>query len=150
MALPGREPKDRRHGRTPVAEWTEVENRPFAGRPLPKMPGVKWRSAVNTWWLTVSTMPHCELWSESDWTFAVDCALLKQIWWDQFASKDSTPHSTLSTEIRRREDTMGTTVEARRKLRIRYVPVEDEPDQAPADAAKVTSLSDRRRRLTGG
>lgn len=115
------------------------------------MPGVRWRSAVQTWWLTLSTMPHCVLWSESDWAYAVDTALQKQIWWDQFATKGQTPHSTLSTEIRRREDQMGTTVESRRKLRIRYLPVElDESSSTPAEPGTVSSLADRRRRLTGG
>jgi len=148
MALPGKEPKDRRHGRNSLADWTEVDDTPFEGRALAKMPGVKWRAPVLSWWATVSTMPHCSLWSDGDWQFALDTALLKQLWWEQFSSKDSKPHSTLSTEIRRREDQMGTTVEARRKLRIRYVPVEA-ADAAAAVPAKVASLADRRRRLTG-
>lgn len=148
MALPGREPKDRRHGRTPLAEWTEVVDRPQPGRKLPTFSGVRWRAPVRDWWETVSTLPHTALWNEGDWQFAVDTALLKQQWWDQFTSKTTTPHTTLVAEIRRREDQLGTTVEARRKLRIRYVPAEPEA-AAATKPGTVSRLADRRARLTG-
>ncbi len=102
-------------------------------------------------------MPHCRNWSPTDWQFGVETALMKQAFWLEYA--EGKMQSTTATEIRRREDQMGTTGEALRKLRIRYVPADqfDEDDFLPAvevaDAAveggaTVTALESRRRRLT--
>jgi hypothetical protein len=46
-------------------------------------------------------------------------------------------------ELRMREKVMGTTVDSRRDLRIRYVDFEDEAPQLEA----VASIEDRRQRL---
>lgn len=149
MALPGREPKDRRLGRTPLAEWTEVDDVQQPPRKLPSMHGVKWRAPVLRWWATISSMPHTVLWTDSDWLFAEDTALMKQQWLTLMLAKNPVVQSTLAAEIRRREDQMGTTVEARRKLRVRYVQPQAVEPIDPAAPAAVASLADRRRRLTG-
>ena len=54
-------------------------------------------------------------------------------------------------EMRRREDQIGTTVEARRKLRIRYVdpPADTQPAES-SGGASVARLEDRRRLLAEG
>lgn len=140
MARPGPAQSASKIGRTPNAGWTEVPNTPFDGDrpaleswlpdPLPQ---------VATWWSSVSVMPHCRLWSEADWLYALDTALHKQACYSGDASVAQW------TEARRREDQMGTTVEARRKLGIRYV---DPPavDVEP-NVSAVASLDDRRARL---
>lgn len=99
-------------------------------------------------------MPHCVLWSPTDWIFGIETAFMKQDWWQEYSS--GVVRSTKSTEIRRREDQMGTTVEARRKLRIRYVPAVVSATGTPAaeatvpgDGATVTDLGSRRARLIG-
>jgi hypothetical protein len=46
-------------------------------------------------------------------------------------------------ELRMREKVMGTTVDARRDLRIRYVEIEEETPQLEV----VASMADRRKRL---
>lgn len=58
-------------------------------------------------------MPHCCLWDEADWQFAFDTALL--------AAAFHRGELRRATELRQRERIMGTTVDARRDLRIRYV-----------------------------
>lgn len=160
MALRGAAPKTIKHGRTPSADWTEVADVPYTGPSpeLPKLPNrARWNDLVVQWWGQVRTMPHCVLWRPTDWMFAVETAMQKH---DYYA--DSERKTTAATEIRRREAQMGTTSEARRQLRIRYVPgpeLDDELDEedgpvevveqvaAATGGATVTPLADRRSRL---
>lgn len=162
MALRGPAAKAQKHGRSVNADWTEIEDVPFAG-PSPELPKLasrrKWNEMVVQWWETVRTMPHCVLWTASDWQFAVETALIKDQFWRDYAEGDL--KSTTATEIRRREGQMGTTGEALRQLRIRYVPAgetfEEEPEQdlvvqetaqGGSGVATVTPIADRRARLT--
>lgn len=154
----GNLPKGNKIGRSPVMEWTEVPDRPFAGPPpaLPKMGGGNtWLEPVRRWWDSLTRMPHCVLWQDSDWEFAIETAYLRQAFWAAYANCQVSP--TMACELRRRDDNMGTTSEARRKLRIRYVDpavFDDEPAVVAAEGgagapAGVTDLASRRKRLTG-
>lgn len=148
MAYVGPEPKERKHGRTPTADWTDVVDVPFDGSErldLPKRRGLKWSPEVVRWWDVVSRMPHCVLWAPSDWMFALETAFMKQDWWTDFAAGEVI--TSKSTEIRRREGELGTTAEARRKLRVRYVDADGSVAQRSEPGA-VASLAERRRRLT--
>lgn len=139
MPVPGRKPKPEgqavnRH--KPTHDWVEVPEVPFAGAPkLPaKMPnGMTWPAWTRRWWAVVSSMPHCSLWSDSDWEFAFDTAALKAMF-------HMTPTNVLATEVRNREKVLGTTADYRRDLRIRYVAVKAE-NETPAD---VVTLDDYR------
>ncbi|WP_148083709.1 hypothetical protein [Micromonospora sp. Llam0] len=145
-----------RHRVPAVHDWVEVPNLPFDGdRPsLPvrmvrvqvddKPPAWEtrrgsWPAATRRWWETVSTMPHCRLWTSSDWQYALDTAEVHA----RFAEG-----ATGATEVRIREKALGTTVDARRDLRIRYV---DPPPEVPQPAvdAGVVQL-DTYRDLYGG
>lgn len=143
MARPGPAQKDQKIGRTPNGDWTLVVDVAFKApkrRDLPKLLlGAPIRPEVRKWWNNLKAMPHCVLWSESDWDYAFDTAVLKQGFYDE-------PRATLAAEVRHREDQMGTTVEARRKLGIRYV--EKDASAAPSTSPGVTRLDDRRARLT--
>lgn len=152
-------------GHTASADWTDVPDVPYEGPSLdlPKSPGNrrKWFDPVVAWWTQVRKMPHCVLWSPTDWLFALETAYMKQQYWNDYVNGEL--HSTLATEIRRREDQMGCTREALRKLRIRYISVEELGDvKSPArpevaaqqgddksDGDGVVSLADRRRRIAG-
>jgi hypothetical protein len=112
MALRGPDPKDNKIGRTPNAEWIEVIDEPNLD--TPELTGDHHPSTM-LWWAEICSLPHTILWRESDWTFAADTALIK----DRFYEGDFT--AAITMEMRRREDLMGTTMEARRKLRIRYI-----------------------------
>jgi hypothetical protein len=172
MALPGADPKgSSKHGRTPVADWVEVEDVPYAGPwpELPRLPGrAKWNEFALRWWDTIRVMPHVVLWDDADWLNAVETAIMKHYYFRAVANDEAT--TSAATEIRRREADIGTTMEARRKLRIRYV----EPKQAGVQHAvgrgvedgrpakvveqkgpgavggQVLPLEERRRRLTKG
>jgi hypothetical protein len=86
------------------------------------------------WWSALCKMPHCVLWQDSDWAFALDTAMVH--------AAASHGQVTAMAELRMREKVLGTTVDARRDLRIRYV----EPE-AQIAVAPVASIDDRRQKL---
>lgn len=146
MAVAGRNPRPSDQKRNRVksdVEWTEVVDVPFAGE-RPELPStrvivtregqehVAIQSLTKAWWDVVSTMPHCGLWAESDWMFALSTAVVADAAFCGIASAQ--------TELRNREKVLGTTAEFRRGLRIRYV---DRVADSPVDA-EVTSLDDYR------
>ena len=137
MPVTGRKPKPPGQAvnrNKPTHEWTEVENVPFEDAPpLPetKPNGDPWSSSTMRWWTAISTMPHCKLWSASDWMFAEHTARL-------VAAFDAGDFKQ-ATEIRQREKKLGVTADDRRDLRIRYV-----DPKADGPAAEVTNLDDYR------
>ena len=137
----------------PTYEWTEVVNEPYTG-PSPELPLTRQVMVKNgevvivpiedrtrDWWAAVSTMPHCRLWSPSDWAFALDTAMVH--------ASSVYGSVTASAELRQREKVIGTTVDSRRDLRIRYVDAEGVV-QEQASPTGVAQLSDRRARLSNG
>lgn len=155
MPVPGRKPKDgpKQNHMTAAHEWTEVEDRPFAGKKLVTLPRSRrvevngrmmpqaWEPLTKTWWSTISSMPHCRLWTRADWQFAVATAVVADC-----AHRGIT---SAAGELRQRERVLGTTIDARRDLRIRYVTNVAEPKVAIVPST-VTSIDERRRRSTGG
>ena len=137
MAIPGTKPKPEGQARNrnkPTYEWVEVVNVPFEDAPkLPKArpDGRPWAAWSKRKWAAWSTMPHCKLWGDAEWDFAVDALECHARFLE-----GSTP---AAVELRNREKVLGTTVDYRRDLRIRYV-------DAPAEAAgeNVTQISDYR------
>jgi hypothetical protein len=96
--------------------------------------------ATRRWWQAVSRMPHCARWSASDWQFALDTAVI--------AAAFHAGNHRLAGELRAREKVMGTTADARRDLRIRYV---DDQGAVVDDAltSSVTAMDDYRRMARG-
>ncbi|GAA4685620.1 hypothetical protein GCM10023215_21050 [Pseudonocardia yuanmonensis] len=135
MGVTGRKPKPPGQAvnrNKPTHDWTEVPRIPFEGGPDLPEGGVAWPAATVRWWDSVRRMPHAVLWDESDWRFALDTALIH-----------AAMHAgdvRVATELRNREKVLGTTMDFRRDLRIRYV--DPEPEAAPA--APVTKLDDYR------
>lgn len=139
MPVAGRKPNpdgQRRHRVKPVHDWTEVQNIPFeAGPTLPSRPYHRtWPAATKRWWAAISRMPHCVLWMESDWQFAFDTAMI--------AAAFHMGELGQARELRQREKIMGTTADALRDLRIRYV--EGTPEE---ESAGITAIDDYKRRL---
>lgn len=101
---------------------------------------------TRAWWRDVSSMPHCVLWEASDWRFAIETAFVA----DMLFQGDRPAAS----ELRLRERVMGTTLDARRDLRIRYVAPESESAaekrRLKPRAAAITNIEDRRERLLDG
>jgi hypothetical protein len=97
----------------------------------------EWPDATLQWWDILIHMPHCVLWDDSDWQFALETALL--------AATFHAGDARVANELRQREKIMGTTMDARRDLRIRYVDSVEEN----ADPAIVTAMESYRRVATG-
>jgi hypothetical protein len=149
MVMTGRKPSDRptvtRH--KPTVDWTDVINVPYTGE-KPTLPETREvmnkagdvavypiTSATRDWFDAVCSMPHCVLWGPSDWQFAVDTALVH--------AQAAVGVISAASELRQREKIMGTTVDARRDLRIRYV----DPEPVSESLAPVNDLAERRKRL---
>lgn len=141
MAIRGPKPKNssRLHRESRAQGWQDVENVPYAGR-VPSLPRtrvimgkdgrpgapVPLHKLTRDWWKAITAMPHCALWSPSDWSFARTTALVADMAYRGNVSA--------ATELRNRERIMGTTSGARRDLRINYVdpaPVSAVPDAMP-------------------
>ncbi|BAH32984.1 MULTISPECIES: hypothetical protein [Rhodococcus] len=126
MAIAGRKPKaegQRVNRHALKHDWTDVKDIPFADAPkLPskRLQGKSWPTLTRRWWKAISTMPHCVLWSDSDWQYAIDTALIAA----EFHDGDVKA----AAELRAREKLLGNTVEHRRDMRIRYI----DPDAAEA------------------
>jgi hypothetical protein len=131
----GRKPKaEHRHKVKPTHEWAEVPDVEFTGAPA--LPNKGFSQMVEDWWADISTMPHCVLWKKGDWRFAIETAYVCE------AFHRGQPER--AAELRIREKVMGTTLDARRDLRIRYI----EPEKATKPAS-VTAIAEYRERLSG-
>lgn len=149
MGMAGRKPSERptvtRH--KPTVDWTDVLNVPFSGD-VPELPltrtilkdnepvEIPIEPRTRNWWSAITKMPHCVLWQDSDWQFALDTAMVH--------AAASHGQVTAMSELRQREKIMGTTVDARRDLRLRYV----DPEPEVFELTVVTELDERRSRLT--
>lgn len=158
MARTGPAPKAVKHGHS-GADFVDVPDLPYVGpgsdRDLPDIPGLPWYETTVAWWNVVRRMPHCRLWTEADWLFAIEAAVLKnQIWGEIFGG--ALPANLIGEE-RQRLALLGMTMEHRRKLGIRYVDPAQFPEelaaQTPAPAASnvkdISKAPSRRARLAG-
>jgi hypothetical protein len=153
MPITGRKPKppDQRRNRVPPRhDWVEVPNVPFEGAPpLPPFPKVfrpfgfernpprNWPTPTRCWWDAISRMPHCVLWDQAEWQFAMDTALVVLAF--------HCGELRYGKEMRDREKILGNTADARRDLRIRYVDPSTGSESDPADTASVTAMADYQR-----
>lgn len=151
MGLPGREPNpDSINRNKPSADWTDVEDKPYTGKIPVTLPATRayetpdgpetiaLSALTKDWWKVHTRMPHCILWTDADWIFARDTALLVDM---LYAGKH-----TVATEIRTRLKTMGATHDARVTMRIRYIKPEPKAAAKKAATANVTNIDDRRLR----
>ena len=122
----------------PTHEWVEVEDIPFDGGPdLParRTNGRNWEERTRQKWDAWRSMPHCKLWGPAEWDFALDTIELAAL------IHDGEPR--FATEVRNRERVLGTTLDFRRDLRIRYVEPKPEVNAGDSDAG-VTNIADYR------
>lgn len=153
MAVTGRKPKAdgekvTRHELT--VGWIEVPDVPFEPREEHLIgahlePRKKWAPATLAWYEAISTMPHCILWRAEQWVYARSTALI----YDRWIKGDNAR----AGELRQREAKMGTTFDARRDLRIRYVspmafaPAPMEEGEEPGRDRLADFSAERRRKL---
>jgi hypothetical protein len=139
MPVTGRKPKPHGLARTrhqPVHDWVTVDNVPFEdGMVLPesRADGRAWPDRTKAKWDAWRSMPHAKLWSPAEWQFALDSLELA-------ADFHKTGEPKYGTELRNREKVLGTTLDFRRDIRIRYVDPQAEGDVA----AGVANIADYR------
>jgi hypothetical protein len=137
MPVGGAKPKPEGEAVTrnrPVFDWTEVENVPFEDGPrCPQYRpnGTRWPAYVLRKWSVWRRMPHARLWTDADWQFVFDTLEIA-------ARFCETNNPQIAAELRQRERWLGTTMDARRDIRIRYV----EPKKP--ELAVVTQADDYR------
>lgn len=123
-----------------VHEWLEVEDVPFEGGPdLPEsgVPGLRsgWPQRIRDKWDAWRTMPHCKHWGPAEWDYALDSIGLAALYHLSGEAK-------FATELRNREKVLGTTLDYRRALRIRYVEPKAAAAAGDGDGASVTNIAD--------
>lgn len=131
-----------------VHEWLEVEDVQFEGGPdLPERmsasvtlvkdePAMRlpWHQRTRDKWDVWRAMPHCKYWGPAEWDYALDSIEIAGLF-------HHTGEQKYATELRNREKVLGTTLDYRRALRIRYV----EPKtttEGEGDGASVTNIAD--------
>jgi hypothetical protein len=131
-------------GVTGIHEWVEVADVEFSGGP--KLTNRRHRPNGRPWpkqaierWEIWRRMPHCVTWRKSDWQFAFDAIEI----FAQLCEKPEWP-AFLCKELRDRERIMATTLDFRRAMRIRYLPVDSVPAPVPGEQRGVTDLDDYR------
>lgn len=147
MSIPGRMPKDEeeRINRMPPA-FAPTEIRPdgkLRGTTLPPLPNVdgekqEWCRTTRRWWDNYRRSPQAKIMQSTDWEVLYSAALVhNEIWRDRDKALAPTAMSLLLAELRRREDAVGGTFEARAKLRITVLTeqTEDETEEAIEKAA---------------
>lgn len=148
MGLPGRTlDPDGNSRNKPAVAWLDVVDKPYRGKKPVTLPKtrvedgeeVPIKDLTKQWWDVHTSMPHCSLWAPGDWQFALDTALLA----DMFYSGKHT----VSADLRTRLKVMGATHDARLAMRIRYVKTAAQkpvPSTAKATGSNVTHIDERR------
>ena len=138
-------------------EWREVFDVPFDGPALGARPrsastenpdvrdadepaaadGI-WPDATLQWWAVVRTMPHAKLWGPAEWLTARAAAETHARFIEGWKG------CVTGAELRQREKQLGMTYDARRDLRIRYVPAPEPADPNAPLPQNVARLDDFR------
>lgn len=137
MAGRGPAPKDpgERRRRNRPDELTVVQ--PDAVERGPELPeGIDWPDATRAWWETWRQAPQAQTFTDTDWSFLLDTAILHMEFWDGDRS--------VAAELRLRTAKFGATPEDRARLKIS---VGEPKGKAPAPRTQAKSAAERRGRL---
>jgi hypothetical protein len=127
MAGRGPAPKDpskrRRRNADPVPTTYAIADGQVRGPELPD--GIEWHAQTLAWWATWRTSAQAKVFTDTDWRFLIDTALLHHAMWSGDRSA--------ATEVRLRVTKFGATPEDRARLRLQVSSSADE--SKPADGA---------------
>jgi hypothetical protein len=102
----------------------------------------EWHPMTVAWWQTWRESPQASTFTDTDWAFLLDTALMHTSMW-------SKGQWTLAAEVRLRAAKFGATPEDRARLKLKVddpTPARQAPVQAPQN---VTDITSRKARLTG-
>lgn len=145
MAGMGPAPSENRRRRNPDAFGVEKVTVTADGRTRGPALVAKYGPETRAWYATWRKSAQARTFTPTDWQRLAMLAPLVQQFFDK-------PDVKLMTEIRQNEALLGATPLDRLRARIAVAP-KDEPTRRPAtraQPAKVTAISDRRRRLIEG
>ena len=87
----------------------------FAHASAPELPeDVEWHPRTRAWWLMWANSPQADTFTETDWSFLLDTALMHHAMWAKM-------QWTLAAEVRLRVAKFGATPEDRARLRMVFV-----------------------------
>jgi hypothetical protein len=146
MAGHGPAPKDpakrRRRNGAAEPETVVVPDDEIRGPELPAEAGIDWHPMTRAWWETWRRSPQAQTFTETDWAFLVDTALMHHSMWDK-------GQWTLAAEVRLRAAKFGATPEDRARLKMKVDDPTAKPAVTPPAAGNVSDINSRRARLTG-
>jgi hypothetical protein len=132
MAGRGPAPKDpdkrRRRNADPVPASTLLEDDEVRGPELPG--GIEWPVVTLAWWTTWRNSPQAATFTDTDWDFLVDTALLHARFWKG--------DEKVAGELRLRVAKFGATPEDRARLRMQV----GEPDGGRGGSGKSDDSDD--------
>ncbi|MEV7425147.1 hypothetical protein [Streptomyces sp. NPDC091212] len=102
----------------------------------------EWHPMTRAWWQTWRESAQASTFTDTDWSFLLDTALMHHSMWDK-------GQWTLAAEVRLRAAKFGATPEDRARLKLKVddpTPNRQAPVQAPGT---VSDINSRRARLTG-
>jgi hypothetical protein len=147
MAGRGPAPKDpaKRARRNATPPQTVLEFRPAVQPELPE--GFPWPDRTRSWWRAWGESPQASLFSETDWEFLYDTALLHATAWSsaeravRSGEKIDTSHH---CELRLRVAKFGATIEDRARLRITFATADEKDAQRTTPIRRPQSWGDLR------
>jgi hypothetical protein len=103
----------------------------------------EWHPMTLLWWKTWRESAQAQTFTDTDWAFLVDTALMHHAMWEK-------GQWTLAAEVRLRAAKFGATPEDRARLKLKVddpTPARQAPVQSPG--GNVSDITSRRARLTG-
>ena len=122
----------RRRNATPVVTILKPDGK-MHGPDLPE--GIDWPDATRDWWTTWRKSAQASTFTDTDWSFLLDTAILHMEFWDGDRS--------VAAELRLRAAKFGATPEDRARLKIAV----GEPTEGKAPRTQSKAQAARRERL---
>jgi hypothetical protein len=102
-----------------------------------------WHPRTRAWWKTWRRSAQAKTFTETDWDFLVDTALMHHVMWTKGRWE-------FAGELRLRAAKFGATPEDRMRLKLNIrTPGDADPEANARSAQVVTDISSRRARLSG-
>lgn len=130
-----------------AAGWQELTvDEELRGPELPDVfsDGETWHPQTIEWWNTWRRSPQAQTFTETDWRFLIDTALMHHTMWSKARWE-------FAAELRLRAGKFGATPEDRLRLRLKVTePGANEPDKPEAKPSSARARYGNLRAISGG
>lgn len=110
----------------------------FRRAEAPELPGKGWHPQTCQWWAMWARSPQSATFTESDWSFLLDTALMHHAMWEK-------GQWTLAAEVRLRVAKFGATPEDRARLRMVFADADEKDEKR---SSRPASSRDRYKGLS--